>query len=155
MRIRDAKVGSSIPPSGTSRNKQLASVTSRGFLLSANPAGWPETLRRRFCSVGSHLCVTGVPAAAEVWPHKVLYIRTVFRYSCSSCSEFDQSIPIEEQVIMNRIQKLFEQIAGVYQAETHRWAIAQEVFTAPRVDVSALQKPACWRRKSRIYGARR
>lgn len=56
---------------------------------------------------------------------------------------------------MNRIQKLFEQIAGVYQAETRRWAIAQEIFTAPRVDVSALQKPACWRRKSRIYGARR
>ncbi len=56
---------------------------------------------------------------------------------------------------MNRIQKLFEQIAGVYQAETQRWAVAQEIFTAPRMDVAALQKPACWRRKSRIYGVRR
>jgi hypothetical protein len=56
---------------------------------------------------------------------------------------------------MNRIQKLFAQIAGVYQAETQRWVAAQEIFTAQRMDVSALQKPACWRRKSRIYGVRR
>ena len=34
QRIRNAKVASSIPASGTSRIKQLASVTSRGFLLS-------------------------------------------------------------------------------------------------------------------------
>ena len=56
---------------------------------------------------------------------------------------------------MNRIQKWFEQIAGVYLAESHRLTLAQEIFAAPRVDVAALQKPACWRRKSRIYGARR
>jgi hypothetical protein len=62
---------------------------------------------------------------------------------------------MEEGLTMNRIQKLFEQIAGVYQAETQRWAVAQEIFTAPRMDVAALQKPACWRRKSRIYGVRR
>lgn len=56
---------------------------------------------------------------------------------------------------MNRMQRLFEQIAGVCQAETQRWAMAQEIFGAPRIDVAALQKPACWRRKARIYGARR
>lgn len=52
---------------------------------------------------------------------------------------------------MSRIQKWFEQIAGVSPLERHRWALAQEIFSAPRVDVAALQKPACWRRKSRSH----
>ncbi|SBT03633.1 conserved hypothetical protein [Candidatus Accumulibacter aalborgensis] len=55
---------------------------------------------------------------------------------------------------MNRIQKWFQQIAGVSLAEHHRWALAQEIFAAQRVDVSRLQKPACWRRPSRAHGAR-
>lgn len=49
---------------------------------------------------------------------------------------------------MNRIQKWFEQIAGVSQEERVRWALAQEIFGTPRIDVLALQKPACWRRKA-------
>ena len=53
----------------------------------------------------------------------------------------------KESVAMNRIQKWFEQIAGVTQEERQRWALAQEIFGTPRVDVLALQKPACWRRK--------
>ncbi|MBE2257443.1 MAG: hypothetical protein IAE88_01210 [Rhodobacteraceae bacterium] len=56
---------------------------------------------------------------------------------------------------MNRIQKWFEQIAGVCPAERHRWARAQEIFAAQRVDISALQKPACWRRRSRSHAAAR
>lgn len=49
---------------------------------------------------------------------------------------------------MNRIQKWFEQIAGVTQEERQRWALAQEIFGTPRIDTVALQKPACWRRKA-------
>lgn len=56
---------------------------------------------------------------------------------------------------MNRIQKWFEQIAGVGLVERHRWALAQEIFGAPRVDAAALQKPACWRRKSRSHAVQR
>jgi hypothetical protein len=39
QRIRNAKVTSSIPVSGTSKNKHLASATSRGFLLSGIRVG--------------------------------------------------------------------------------------------------------------------
>ncbi len=56
---------------------------------------------------------------------------------------------------MNRIQKWFEQIAGASREDRHRWALAQEIFGAQRTDISALQKPACWRRKSHPAGTRR
>lgn len=56
---------------------------------------------------------------------------------------------------MNRIQKWFEQITGASQEERRRWALVQEVFGGRSVDISALQKPACWRRKSRTYGDQR
>ncbi|MBO3715596.1 MAG: hypothetical protein J5X23_11585 [Candidatus Accumulibacter sp.] len=67
----------------------------------------------------------------------------------------DQFIPAEESLTMNRIQKWFEQIAVVCLEERHRWALAQEIFGKRRVDVSMLEKPACWRRRSRTYGAPR
>ena len=56
---------------------------------------------------------------------------------------------------MNRIQKWLEQIAGTSRDERHRWALAQEIFVAQRFDISALQKPACWRRKGHSIGVRR
>jgi hypothetical protein len=49
---------------------------------------------------------------------------------------------------MKQIQKWFEQIAGCTEEERQRWALAQEIFGARPVDLSALQKPACWRRKN-------
>ena len=49
---------------------------------------------------------------------------------------------------MNTIQKWFEQVAGVTRSERARWVLAQQVYGAPGLDVSALQKPACWRRKA-------
>ncbi|NMQ29246.1 hypothetical protein E4Q23_16650 [Candidatus Accumulibacter phosphatis] len=130
----------------------LGAATAHGFR-------WLEhggVVRRAFCRAfaeRSHECLRHEKTAKKL--QKSCTKNTAVRYSCIRCSEFDQPIPIEESVTMNRIQKLFEQIAGVYQAETQRWAVAQEIFTAPRMDVSALQKPACWRRKARIYGARR
>ena len=56
---------------------------------------------------------------------------------------------------MNRIQRLFEIIAGVSQEERLRWAQAQEIFCAPSVEEPALRLPACWRRKAGVRGARR
>ena len=53
---------------------------------------------------------------------------------------------------MNRIQRLFELIAGISQEERHRWALVQDIFLAPRLDVHALQTPACWRRKANSQG---
>ncbi|EXI69724.1 MAG: hypothetical protein AW08_00217 [Candidatus Accumulibacter adjunctus] len=49
---------------------------------------------------------------------------------------------------MNTIQKWFEQVAGVTRDERARWALAQQVYGARGLDVAALQKPACWRRKA-------
>jgi hypothetical protein len=56
---------------------------------------------------------------------------------------------------MNRIQQWFEQIAGFSRHERQRWALAHEIFGTQRLDISALQKPACWRRKSASAGPRR
>jgi len=56
---------------------------------------------------------------------------------------------------MNRIQRLFEVIAGISQEERHRWARAQEIYGAPRIDVLALQIPACWRRKANVQVSKR
>ncbi len=56
---------------------------------------------------------------------------------------------------MIRIQRLFELIAGVSQEERQRWAIAQDIFHSPRMDVLALQTPACWRRKANVRGIKR
>jgi len=67
----------------------------------------------------------------------------------------DQFNPTEESIAMNRIQKWLEQIAGASRDERHRWALAQEIFVAQRLDISALQKPACWRRKGHSIGVRR
>jgi hypothetical protein len=51
---------------------------------------------------------------------------------------------------MERIQKLFELLAGISAEEDARLARAKAIFEAPSPDVSALQIPACWRRKQRI-----
>ena len=67
----------------------------------------------------------------------------------------DQLIPLEDLLTMNRIQKWLEQIAGVSRAERARWALAQEIFGSQRMDISALQKPACWRRKEGTCSPRR
>lgn len=56
---------------------------------------------------------------------------------------------------MNRIQRVFEFIAGISQQERDRWALAQEIYGAPRLDVLALRTPACWRRKATVQGIRR
>ncbi|MBL8397802.1 MAG: hypothetical protein JNL84_06605 [Candidatus Accumulibacter sp.] len=49
---------------------------------------------------------------------------------------------------MNRLQKWFEQLAGFSREERNRWEMAQEIFSSPRLDISALHKPACWRRQA-------
>jgi hypothetical protein len=51
---------------------------------------------------------------------------------------------------MNRIQRLFERIAGISQEERNRWALAQEIYFGPRVDALYLRTPACWRRRAHI-----
>ena len=51
---------------------------------------------------------------------------------------------------MKRIQKWFELIAGISQEDLEREARARQIFAARNPDITALQKPACWRRKRRI-----
>lgn len=51
---------------------------------------------------------------------------------------------------MERIQKLFELLAGISAEENARLARAKAIFEAPSPDISALQIPACWRRKQRF-----
>ena len=51
---------------------------------------------------------------------------------------------------MKRIQKWFELIAGISQENIEREARARQIFAERNTDISALQKPACWRRDRRI-----
>jgi len=55
---------------------------------------------------------------------------------------------------MQRIQRLFEFIAGISQDERDRWAFSQAIYSAPRMDDMALRTPACWRRKANVRGIR-
>ena len=56
---------------------------------------------------------------------------------------------------MNRIQRVFEFIAGISQQERDRWALSRAIYGAPRHDVLALQTPACWRRKANVQRSKR
>ena len=51
---------------------------------------------------------------------------------------------------MNRMQRLFERIAGISLEERRRWAFAQTIYGAPPMDLVTLQTPACWRRKATV-----
>lgn len=51
---------------------------------------------------------------------------------------------------MKRLQKWFEQLAGITQQELDRLAQVREVFGNSEPDISALERPACWRRRCRI-----
>lgn len=52
--------------------------------------------------------------------------------------------------MMNRIQRLFELVAGISKEERHRWAQAQAIYYGPQVDILSLRTPACWRRKANV-----
>ena len=54
-----------------------------------------------------------------------------------------------EVIIMERIQKLFELLAGLSAEENARLARAKAIFATSDMDMHALQLPACWRRKQR------
>ncbi|MFN4325937.1 MAG: hypothetical protein ACK4FP_08625 [Azonexus sp.] len=51
---------------------------------------------------------------------------------------------------MERIQKLFELLAGISAEENARLARAKAIFAERHIDLDTLQLPACWRRKQRI-----
>lgn len=53
---------------------------------------------------------------------------------------------------MNKIQKLFERLAGITQDELDRIDLAQKVFLAPAPrNLAELERPACWRRVPRRF----
>lgn len=56
---------------------------------------------------------------------------------------------------MKAIHKWFEQLADFTQHKYERATLAAEVFSAQPFDTSSLEKPACWRRPSRIPGNQR
>ena len=50
---------------------------------------------------------------------------------------------------MQRIQKLFDLLAGISAEENARLARARAIFAEKETDLAALQLPACWRRRQR------
>ncbi len=50
---------------------------------------------------------------------------------------------------MERIQKLFERLAGISAEENARLARARTIFNGSNT-YQELQAPACWRRKQRV-----
>jgi hypothetical protein len=87
------------------------------------------------------------------WPRKnwtnVQY-RAILRPAVAACDRF---IPTKECARMNAIHTWFEQVAGVTSGERARGVLAQQVQAARGLDVAALQKPACWRRKASVCSA--
>jgi len=53
---------------------------------------------------------------------------------------------------MKRLQHWFDLIAGIAHDEQARLERAHAIF-ASKLDVEALQTPACWRRRTRICAA--
>jgi hypothetical protein len=63
-------------------------------------------------------------------------------------------LPHREQ-FMKQLQKWFDILAGISEAERHRQALAQAIFNHDGPDLSALATPACWRRASHVRSGQR
>lgn len=50
---------------------------------------------------------------------------------------------------MKQLQAWFNRIAGVYEEEQERLAVARAIFAERGPDLAALAAPACWRRAGR------
>ena len=55
---------------------------------------------------------------------------------------------------MDRVQNWFEKVVGVTEEELRRREFAQRFFGQRPMDISALQRPACWRRLRAPVGRR-
>jgi len=55
---------------------------------------------------------------------------------------------------MGRVQNWFEKVVGVTEEELRRREFAQRIFGQRPMDISALQRPACWRRLRAPVGRR-
>lgn len=51
---------------------------------------------------------------------------------------------------MNLLQRLFDRLIGIAQYEDALRRNARRVFSAPGIDTSAFEIPACWRRAGRV-----
>ena len=51
---------------------------------------------------------------------------------------------------MKRLQQWFDLLAGISPNEQARLERARAIFGASGPDVTALQTPACWRRRTRV-----
>jgi len=51
---------------------------------------------------------------------------------------------------MNLLQRLFDRLIGIAQYEDALRHNAHRIFTAPGIDATAFEKPACWRRAGRV-----
>lgn len=55
---------------------------------------------------------------------------------------------------MKKLQRWFETLAGITADELHRLSLAERIYARETVDLRPLDKPACWRRPSRVRGLR-
>ena len=51
---------------------------------------------------------------------------------------------------MNLLQQLFDRLIGIARYEDALRLDAHRIFTAPRIDPAAFEKPACWRRSTLV-----
>jgi len=60
-----------------------------------------------------------------------------------------------EPETMNTLQQLFDRLAGIAHYETAIRVKAQKIYSAPTINLTPLERPACWRRPARIQTRRR
>jgi len=56
---------------------------------------------------------------------------------------------------MNTLQRLFDRLVGIALCEEALHHKAHQVYCTPSLDLSLLERPACWRRAARIQARRR
>lgn len=55
---------------------------------------------------------------------------------------------------MNTLQRLFDRLVGIAYADADRRHQAHQIFSVPNIRPEDLERPACWRRQSRIQSRR-
>lgn len=63
--------------------------------------------------------------------------------------------PMEETSMFNRLQSLFDRLAGISRHQASLLAQAQSIFAPDERGLAALDTPACWRRPARVRRGQR
>lgn len=77
------------------------------------------------------------------------------KQSSNTLKLFIYTVTLLEDHFMKTLQAWFNVLAGISEEEQRRLAFAQAIFSRHQPDLSVLERPACWRRRTRCLQNRR